>query len=127
MTKLENKMNWYKEALIKLTDILTELSENTEKYYTAYNKYKQLKEVYEKEAMELKNKGELKTLKDVEIYTLWKVSGIKTEVAGLEATLKVLQIEREKQKYLLEFEKTTLLLERSLEKEDQYIPDNFNS
>ena len=115
----------YKEALIRLTDILTELADSTEKYYTAYNKYKQLKEVYEKEAINLKNKWELKTLKDVEIYVLGKISWIKTEVAELEAKLKVLQIEREKQKHLLEFEKTKLLLKRSLEKEDQYLPNTI--
>ena len=118
MTKLEKKMKGYKQAVLDLTACLKELRDKTKAYLDKYAYYKELKNVYEKEGLELKNKGQLKTLKDVDVYITGKTVWIKKEVVDLENTVKVLQLEEKRLKVLLEYEKTALLLGRSLEKED---------
>ena len=118
MTKLDEKMKGYKQAVLDLTACLEKLRDNTKDYLDKYAYYKELKNVYEKEAMDLKNKGQLKTLKDVELYVIGKTAEIKKEVVDLENTVKVLQLEERRLRIILEYEKTALLLGRSLEKED---------
>jgi len=118
MTKLEKKIKWYKQAVLDLTACLEKLRDNTKAYLDKYAYYKELKNVYEKEAMDLKNKGQLKTLKDVELYVIGKTAEIKKEVVDLENTVKVLQLKERRLRIILEYEKTALLLGRSLEKED---------
>ena len=118
MTKLEKKIKWYKQAVLDLTTCLKELRDKTKAYLDKYAYYKELKNVYEKEGLELKNKGKLKTLKDVDVYITGKTAEIKKEVVDLENDVKVLQLEERRLRVLLEYEKTALLLERSLEKED---------
>lgn len=113
----------YQKAMLDLTELLTTLEKNTNDYYTKYNEYKQKKEIYEMDWMDKKNAWELKTLKDVDIYVAWKVSDIKNQVAELEVSLKTNQIKRSRLQYIMEYEKTACLMERSLEKEDKYIPN----
>ena len=118
MTKLEEKIKWYKQAVLDLTTCLEQLRDKTKAYLDKYAYYKELKNLYEKEGLELKNRGKLKTLKDVDVYITGKTAEIKKEVVDLENSVKVLQLEERRLRILLEYEKTVLLLERSLEKED---------
>ena len=113
----------YKNAMLDLTTLLTTLENDTKAYYEKYAYYKELKAVYEIEAMDKKAQGEFKNLKEVELFVINNLTEIKSELATLETSLKTNQVKRSRLSITLEYEKTSLLLERSLEKEDQYIPD----
>ena len=113
----------YKNAMLDLTELLETLEADTKAYYEKYAYYKELKWVYETEAIDKKAQGEFKNLKEVELYVINNLTEIKSELAKLETSLKTNQVKRSRLQHILEYEKTALLLSRSLEKEDQYIPD----